>query len=132
MEFDFSGIVPAIPGLWNGMVMTLKLMALGVVGGIILGTILALMRLSHNKLVSNIAGAYDHCRAICQQGLLVDRSDQLLTEKLLVVLADLELPVPPRVTDCIMETLSSTIAVSPITMPVAWSNIMPRPIRAAG
>lgn len=58
MEFDFTGIIPAIPGLWNGMVMTLKLMALGVVGGIILGTILALMRLSHNKLVSNIAGAY--------------------------------------------------------------------------
>lgn len=33
MEFDFSGIVPAIPGLWNGMLMTLKLMVLGVVGG---------------------------------------------------------------------------------------------------
>ena len=58
MEFDFSGIVPAIPGLWNGMVMTLKLMIMGVVGGIILGTILALMRLSHSKLLSNIAGAY--------------------------------------------------------------------------
>lgn len=58
MDFDFSGIVQASPGLWNGMVMTLKLMALGVTGGIILGTILALMRLSHNKLLSNIAGAY--------------------------------------------------------------------------
>lgn len=58
MEFDFSGIVPAIPGLWNGMVMTLKLMAMGVIGGIILGTILALCRLSHNKLLSSIAGAY--------------------------------------------------------------------------
>ena len=49
MEFDFSGIIPAIPGLWNGMVMTLKLMVMGVVGGIALGTILALMRLSSNK-----------------------------------------------------------------------------------
>ena len=58
MEFDFSGIIPSLPGLWNGMVMTLQLMVLGVVGGIILGTILALMRLSHNKLLSNIAGAY--------------------------------------------------------------------------
>jgi glutamate/aspartate transport system permease protein len=58
MEFDFSGIIPSLPGLWNGMVMTLQLMALGVVGGIILGTILALMRLSHSKLLSNIAGAY--------------------------------------------------------------------------
>jgi hypothetical protein len=27
--FDFSGIVPALPGLWNGMIMTLKLMVLG-------------------------------------------------------------------------------------------------------
>lgn len=58
MEFDFSGIIPSLPGLWNGMVMTLQLMALGVVGGIILGTVLALMRLSHSKLLSNIAGAY--------------------------------------------------------------------------
>jgi glutamate/aspartate transport system permease protein len=55
---DFSGIVPAIPGLWNGMIMTLKLMAMGVVGGIVIGTVLALMRLSHNKLLSRIAGAY--------------------------------------------------------------------------
>lgn len=28
MEFDFSGIIPAIPGLWNGMVMTLQLMVM--------------------------------------------------------------------------------------------------------
>ncbi|WCM54584.1 ABC transporter permease subunit [Pseudomonas sp. WJP1] len=58
MEFDFSGIIPSLPGLWNGMIMTLKLMAMGVIGGIILGTILALCRLSHNKLLSNLAGAY--------------------------------------------------------------------------
>jgi glutamate/aspartate transport system permease protein len=55
---DFSGIIPAIPGMWNGMVMTLKLMAMGVVGGIVIGTILALMRLSSNRLMSNVAGAY--------------------------------------------------------------------------
>nr|WP_180205259.1 ABC transporter permease subunit [Pseudomonas sp. SbOxS1]NYU05307.1 ABC transporter permease subunit [Pseudomonas sp. SbOxS1] len=58
MEFDFSGIIPSLPGLWNGMIMTLKLMVMGVIGGIILGTILALCRLSHNKLLSNLAGAY--------------------------------------------------------------------------
>ena len=29
--FDFSGIVPALPGLWNGMLMTLQLMVMGVV-----------------------------------------------------------------------------------------------------
>ncbi|MBZ9782951.1 ABC transporter permease subunit [Pseudomonas sp. REP124] len=58
MELDFSGIIPSLPGMWNGMIMTLKLMAMGVIGGIILGTILALCRLSHNKLLSNLAGAY--------------------------------------------------------------------------
>jgi len=55
---DFSGVIPAIPGMWNGMIMTLQLMVMGIVGGIIIGTILALMRLSSNKLLSRIAGAY--------------------------------------------------------------------------
>lgn len=55
---DFSQIVPALPGLWEGMVTTLQLMALGVIGGVVLGTVLALMRLSHNKLLSNLAGFY--------------------------------------------------------------------------
>ncbi len=55
---DFSGIIPALPGLWNGMALTLQLMALGIVGGIALGTVLALMRLSSNKLLSRLAGAY--------------------------------------------------------------------------
>ena len=55
--FDFSGIVPALPGLWNGMLMTLKLMVLGVIGGIALGTVLALMRLSSSKWLANLAGA---------------------------------------------------------------------------
>ena len=41
-------------------------------------------------------------------------------------------PVPPRVTLCKIETSSSITAVSPTTMPVAWSNMMPLPIRAAG
>ena len=55
---DFSGVIPAIPGMWNGMIMTLQLMVMGVVGGIIIGTALALMRLSSSKLLSRIAGAY--------------------------------------------------------------------------
>jgi glutamate/aspartate transport system permease protein len=65
MEFDFSDITSAFPGLLNGMVMTLRLMAMGVVGGIILGTILALMRLSHSNVLSRIAGTYvDYFRSI--------------------------------------------------------------------
>lgn len=55
---DFSGIVPALPGMWNGMVMTLQLMVLGVIGGVALGTVLALMRLSSSKVMSRFAGAY--------------------------------------------------------------------------
>ena len=38
--------------------MTLKLLVLGVIGGVALGTVLALMRLSHNPLLSRLAGAY--------------------------------------------------------------------------
>ena len=55
---DFSSIIPALPGLWDGMLVTLQLMVLGVLGGVVLGTLLALMRLSHNKLLANIAATY--------------------------------------------------------------------------
>lgn len=55
---DFSAIIPALPGLGDGLLMTLQLMVLGVVGGVVLGTLLALMRLSHNPLLSKIAGLY--------------------------------------------------------------------------
>ncbi|MFC5696379.1 amino acid ABC transporter permease [Pseudomonas sp. GCM10022186] len=55
---DFSAIIPALPGLGDGLLMTLKLMLLGVFGGVALGTLLALMRLSHNPMLSKIAGLY--------------------------------------------------------------------------
>ena len=41
-------------------------------------------------------------------------------------------PVPPRVTPCSIVVLSPTLAVSPMTTPVAWSNMTPHPIEAAG
>ncbi|MCC6075691.1 amino acid ABC transporter permease [Pseudomonas sp. GCM10022188] len=55
---DFSAILPAMPGLAEGMLMTLKLMVLGVLGGVALGTLLALMRLSHNPMLARLAGLY--------------------------------------------------------------------------
>lgn len=55
---DFSSIIPALPGLWGGMLVTLQLMVLGVLGGVALGTLLALMRLSHNRLLANFAATY--------------------------------------------------------------------------
>lgn len=55
---DFSAIIPALPGLWDGMLMTLQLTVMGVLGGVVLGTLLALMRMSSNSLLSNIAATY--------------------------------------------------------------------------
>jgi glutamate/aspartate transport system permease protein len=55
---DFSAIIPALPGLWQGLLMTFKLLLLGVLGGLVLGTLLALMRLSSRPWVANLAGAY--------------------------------------------------------------------------
>lgn len=55
---DFSAIIPALPGLAGGMWMTLQLMLLGVLGGVVLGTLLALLRLSPNQLLANFAATY--------------------------------------------------------------------------
>jgi glutamate/aspartate transport system permease protein len=55
---DFSQIIPALPGLWDGMAMTLQLMVMGIIGGVILGTLLALMRLSSNLFLSKLAATY--------------------------------------------------------------------------
>ncbi|MFV3014346.1 amino acid ABC transporter permease [Pseudomonas sp. KHB2.9] len=62
---DFSGIIPALPGLCNGMLVTLQLMIIAVTGGIVLGTLLAVMRLSSSKWLTRIAGGYvDYLRSI--------------------------------------------------------------------
>ncbi|WP_175154210.1 amino acid ABC transporter permease [Phytopseudomonas flavescens] len=55
---DFSQIIPALPGLWEGMAMTLELMVMGVIGGVVLGTLLALMRLSSNVFLAKLAASY--------------------------------------------------------------------------
>ena len=55
---DFSQIIPALPDLMDGMWLTLKLMVMAVVGGVALGTVLALLRLSSNPLLSGLAKAY--------------------------------------------------------------------------
>lgn len=58
MALDFSQIIPALPGLADGMVLTLKLLLLAVGGGVVLGTLLALARLSDNLLLSRLAKWY--------------------------------------------------------------------------
>jgi glutamate/aspartate transport system permease protein len=59
MNFDFEIITRTAPYLFKeGMTFTLTLTALATVGGVVLGTLLAMMRLSSNKIVSSIAGGY--------------------------------------------------------------------------
>ncbi len=57
-SFDFDVIQRSLPFLWQGMIFSLGLTLLAMLGGIILGTLLALMRLSPYKIISMPAGGY--------------------------------------------------------------------------
>lgn len=57
-DFDWSSIPGAIPFLLKGMGLSLTLLALAMFGGILFGTLLALMRLSPIKALAWFAGAY--------------------------------------------------------------------------
>ncbi len=57
-DFDFGIIVKSIPFLLEGMGLTLLLTVFAIIGGLLLGTILALCRLSPFKLLSFLAGSY--------------------------------------------------------------------------
>lgn len=66
LNFDFDVIQRSWVYLFQtGMAFTLKLALYAMVGGIILGTILAMMRLSSNAFISRLAGTYvDGIRSI--------------------------------------------------------------------
>ncbi len=57
-EFDWSSIVPSLPYLLDGLVITLKITVTAVVIGILWGTMLAVMRLSSFAPVAWFAKAY--------------------------------------------------------------------------
>jgi len=58
-NFDFDVIIRSLPYLfYDGMTFTLMLTAMATVGGIIVGTLLALMRLSSMRLISLPAAGY--------------------------------------------------------------------------
>jgi glutamate/aspartate transport system permease protein len=58
-NFDFDVIRRALPYLfYEGMTFTLTLTALSATGGLIFGTLIALMRLSGSRVLSFAAGAY--------------------------------------------------------------------------
>jgi len=56
--FDWSSILTSLPFLWQGMVITLEITLVAIVVGILLGTIIAVVRLSKNSVLSAIAAAY--------------------------------------------------------------------------
>jgi len=57
-HFDWSGIPGALPTLWTGAIITLKITLIAIVFGIIWGTILALFRLSSVKPLEWFAKLY--------------------------------------------------------------------------
>lgn len=57
-DFDVSVILENLPFLWEGLQLSLLLTALAVVGGIVLGTFLALMRLSGIAPISLFSAGY--------------------------------------------------------------------------
>ena len=57
-DFDWSSIVPSMPYLLAGLVITLKITVIAIVVGIVWGTLLAMMRLSSIKPLSLFAAGY--------------------------------------------------------------------------
>jgi glutamate/aspartate transport system permease protein len=57
-SFDFGIILDSVPYLAEGMVLTFQLTFLGIVGGIVFGTLLALCRLAPFAPLSFLAGSY--------------------------------------------------------------------------
>ncbi len=57
-SFDWGVIVRALPFLWDGMQVSLLLTAAGIVGGIVFGTVLAVLRLSGLRVLALAAGLY--------------------------------------------------------------------------
>jgi glutamate/aspartate transport system permease protein len=59
VSFDFDVIQRSWGYLFrDGMTFTLTLTALAMTGGIVFGTLLAMMRLSNNRIISGLAGTY--------------------------------------------------------------------------
>ncbi|WP_345811723.1 glutamate/aspartate ABC transporter permease GltK [Paraburkholderia sp. PREW-6R] len=57
-HFDWSGIPGALPTLWTGAIVTVKITLIAIVFGIIWGTVLAMLRLSSFKPFQWFAKAY--------------------------------------------------------------------------
>jgi len=58
IDFDYDIIWNNLPFLWEGMKVTLLLTLLAIVGGLVLGTILALIRVAKIPILAWVAAAY--------------------------------------------------------------------------
>ena len=58
MRVDLAALVSAWPFLMNGLWFTLQITLVGVAGGIVFGSLLAVARLSQNRVLSGFATAY--------------------------------------------------------------------------
>ena len=58
MMVDLSAIASAVPFLLTGLWFTIQITLVGVAGGIVFGSLLAVARLSQNRLLSGFATAY--------------------------------------------------------------------------
>ncbi len=64
-DFDVGIIIKSLPILWKGMLLSLQLFAIALVGGIFFGTLMAMARLSSFKLLSYpVAGFVNLIRSI--------------------------------------------------------------------
>ncbi|MDC9596356.1 glutamate/aspartate ABC transporter permease GltK [Xenorhabdus anantnagensis] len=57
-QFDWSSIIPSLPFLLSGLMITAKITVIAIIIGIVWGTILAIMRLSSIKVLSWFAALY--------------------------------------------------------------------------
>lgn len=57
-NLDLTVIAPSLPFIWTGLKFTAQLTLIAMSGGIVLGTVLALARLSSNRTLSMAAGWY--------------------------------------------------------------------------
>jgi glutamate/aspartate transport system permease protein len=57
-DFDWSSVKPALPFMWLGMKVTLEITLTAMSVGIALGTVLAVLRLQRNPVLSGFSAAY--------------------------------------------------------------------------
>ena len=58
MMVDLSAIASVVPFLLTGLLFTIQITLVGVAGGIVFGSLLAVARLSSNRLLSTLATIY--------------------------------------------------------------------------